>query len=32
MIQQVPIKIDFDPQGQRMTAGATCRVWIDIRR
>lgn len=32
MIQQVPIRIGFDPQGQRMTAGATCRVWIDIRR
>ncbi len=31
MIQQVPLKISFDPAGQRITAGATCRVWIDTR-
>lgn len=31
MIQQVPLKISFDPAGQRITSGATCRVWIDIR-
>jgi len=31
MMQQVPIKIDFDPAGESIKAGATCRVWIDIR-
>ena len=31
MMQQVPIKIEFDPAGENITAGATCRVWIDIR-
>ena len=31
MMQQVPIKIDFDPAGEPIKAGATCRVWIDIR-
>jgi len=31
MIQQVPIKIAFDPQSLPIKHGATCRVWIDIR-
>lgn len=31
MIQQVPLKISFDPAGQQITAGASCRVWIDTR-
>ena len=31
MTQQVPIRIDFDPAGESIKAGATCRVWIDIQ-
>jgi multidrug resistance efflux pump len=31
MIQQVPLKIAFDAEGEPVKAGATCRVWIDIR-
>jgi len=31
MMQQVPIKVAFDPEGAAIKAGATCRVWIDIR-
>ncbi len=32
MIQQVPIRITFDPEGLPVKHGATCRVWIDIRK
>jgi len=31
MIQQVPIKIAFNPGKLPVKHGATCRVWIDIR-
>jgi len=31
MMQQVPIKIGFDTEGAPIKAGATCRVWIDVR-
>lgn len=31
IIQQIPIKIEFDPEGEPVKHGATCRVWIDIR-
>jgi multidrug resistance efflux pump len=31
MVQQVPIKITFDAEGEPVKAGATCRAWIDIR-
>ena len=31
MIQQVPIRITFDPHGLPVKHGATCRVWIDVR-
>jgi len=31
MVQQVPIKIKFDPEGEPVRHGTTCRVWIDIR-
>jgi multidrug resistance efflux pump len=32
MVQQVPLRITFDPQGLPIKHGATCRVWIDIRK
>lgn len=31
IVQQIPIKIEFDPEGEPVKHGATCRVWIDIR-
>lgn len=31
MIQQVPIKIAFDPEGLPVKHGATCRVWIEVK-
>ncbi len=31
IMQQVPIKIAFDPEGELVKHGATCRVWIDVR-
>jgi len=32
MVQQVPIKIAFDTEGEPVKAGTTCRVWIDVRQ
>ena len=32
MVQQVPIKIAFDPGKLSAKHGATCRVWVDIRK
>ena len=32
MLQQVPIKITFDPEGLNLAHGMTCRVWIDVRK
>ncbi|MFB3881687.1 MAG: HlyD family secretion protein [Armatimonadota bacterium] len=32
MVQQVPIKIAFDPGNLPVKHGATCRAWIDIRK
>ncbi len=31
MIQQVPVKITFDPEGESPKHGTTCRLWIDVR-
>jgi HlyD family secretion protein len=31
MIQQVPIKASFDPEGARVKPGLSCRMWIDVR-
>jgi|GEM_PF-1365869 len=31
IVQQVPIKIKFDPEGEPVRHGTTCRVWIDVR-
>jgi multidrug resistance efflux pump len=31
-LQQVPIKITFDPKGLQVIPGMTCRVWVDVRR
>lgn len=30
-LQQVPIKITFDPDGAPVIPGMTCRAWIDVR-
>ncbi len=32
MIQEVPLKLTFDPQGMDVRHGMTCRVWIDYRK
>lgn len=32
MVQQVPMKIAFDPEGLPVKHGATCRAWIDVRK
>lgn len=32
MVQQVPLKIAFDPEGHNVKHGMTCRVWIDVRK
>jgi len=32
MMQQVPIKVSFDPQDLQVKHGMTCRVWIDVRK
>jgi multidrug resistance efflux pump len=32
MVQQVPLRITFDREGLPIKHGATCRVWIDIRK
>ncbi len=31
VIQQVPVKITFDHEGEPVKHGATCRVWIEVR-
>jgi multidrug resistance efflux pump len=31
MLQQVPIKLSFDPAGEDVRHGMTCRAWIDVR-
>jgi multidrug resistance efflux pump len=31
IMQQVPLKITFDPEGEPVKHGSTCRVWIDVR-
>jgi membrane fusion protein (multidrug efflux system) len=32
MLQQVPVKVTFDPDGASVRHGMTCRSWIDIRQ
>ncbi len=32
IIQQIPLKITFDPEGEPVKHGATCRVWIDVQQ
>ena len=32
MMQQVPVKLSFDPEGMNVKPGMTCRVWIDVRQ
>ena len=31
MLQQVPVRFSFDPEGMNVKPGMTCRVWIDIQ-
>jgi membrane fusion protein (multidrug efflux system) len=31
-LQQVPVKLTFDPEGADVRHGMTCRVWIDARK
>jgi multidrug resistance efflux pump len=32
MVQRVPLKIRFDPEGMDIRNGMTCQVWIDVRK
>lgn len=32
MMQSVPLKLSFDPEGADVKHGMTCRVWIDVRK
>jgi multidrug resistance efflux pump len=31
-LQQVPVKITFEPKGMQVIPGMTCRAWLDVRR
>jgi multidrug resistance efflux pump len=32
MVQQVPLKLTFDPKGRQVKHGMSCRVWVDTRK
>jgi len=32
MVQRVPLKLSFNPEGVDVRHGMTCRVWIDVRK
>ena len=32
MMQHVPVKVNFDPEGKEVKHGMTCRVWVDMQR